>query len=77
MHKETVRLVPGVETAVLYIHGICGTPDHFRKLIVLEELIPKHVSVYNLPLERQKKSWQEIRLLILFDFEQWISETHD
>ena len=51
MHRETVRLVPNADTAVLMIHGICGTPNHFRDVIPLEERIPDHISVYNLLLD--------------------------
>lgn len=49
-HQETVRIVPGADTAVLLIHGIVGTPRHFRKLIPLEQAIPDDWSVYNLCL---------------------------
>ena len=51
MHEEYIRLHPSADTAVLFIHGICGTPDHFRRLIGLEKLVPEHWSVYNLLLD--------------------------
>ena len=51
MHRETVRLVPNADTAVLMIHGICGTPNHFRDAIALEERIPDNISLYNLLLD--------------------------
>lgn len=47
-HKETLRLVPGAKTAVLFMHGICGTPDHFRVLLPLEDMIPEDWSVCNI-----------------------------
>lgn len=50
-HEETKRLVPGAKTAVLFIHGICGTPDHFRSVLPLEDLVPEDCSVYNLRLD--------------------------
>lgn len=50
MHKETVKIVPGGDTAVLFIHGIVGTPEHFRKLIPLEQMVPESWSIYNLLL---------------------------
>lgn len=50
IHQESVRLVPGAQVAVLLIHGICGSPNHFRELIPLEETIPENWSVYNLVL---------------------------
>ena len=49
-HTEYRRLVPGAETAVLFIHGIVGTPDHFRLLIPLEQAVPEDWSVCNLLL---------------------------
>ena len=51
MHRETIRLVPEADIAVLFIHGICGTPNHFRDVIPLEERIPDNISVYNLLLD--------------------------
>ena len=50
-HKEYVRLVPNARCAVLMIHGICGTPDHFRDLIPLEALVPENVSLCNILLD--------------------------
>lgn len=47
MHEEYIRLVPGSSFAVLAVHGIAGTPDHFRELI---PLIPEDWSVCNLLL---------------------------
>lgn len=46
-HYETRRLVPGAKCAVLFLHGIVGTPNHFRRLIPLEELVPEDWSVIN------------------------------
>jgi len=51
MHEEFVRINPDADTAVLFIHGICGTPDHFRELIPLEALVPEEFSVCNLLLD--------------------------
>lgn len=47
-HSETRRLVPGAKYAVLFLHGIAGSPNQFRLLIPLEELVPADWSVYNL-----------------------------
>lgn len=51
-HREYIRHVPGSDTAVLIIHGIAGTPNHFRELIAL---IPESVSVYNILLDGHGK----------------------
>lgn len=47
-HRETIRLVEGADTAVLMIHGIVGTPAHFRDLT---GLVPEEWSLVNLLLE--------------------------
>ena len=50
-HEEYVRIVPGAKAAVLFMHGICGTPNHFRDLIPLVDLVPEYWSVYNVLLD--------------------------
>ena len=50
-HEEYVRIVPGADTAVLFIHGIVGTPNHFRDQIPLVQKVPEDRSVYNLLLD--------------------------
>lgn len=50
IHQESLRMVPQAQVAVLFIHGICGSPNHFRTLIPLESQIPAHWSVHNLVL---------------------------
>lgn len=47
-HDETRRIVPGAKNAVLFLHGIAGTPNQFRLLMPLEELIPVDWTVYNI-----------------------------
>ena len=47
-HKEYKRIVPEAETAVLFIHGIVGTPNHFNDFL---PLVPKEFSVYNILLD--------------------------
>lgn len=42
-HVEYKRIVEGARVAVLCIHGILGTPNHFRDLI---PLIPEEYSVF-------------------------------
>ena len=42
-HVEYKRIVEGARVAVLMVHGILSTPNHFRDLI---PLIPKNYSVY-------------------------------
>ena len=47
MHTEYKHIVRGSPVAVLFIHGITGTPDHFREWI---KVLPKDFSVHNLLL---------------------------
>lgn len=42
-HVEYKKIVEGADKAVLFIHGIMGTPNHFRDLI---PLVPENYSVY-------------------------------
>lgn len=58
-HEPTVRIVPGADTAVLLLHGICGTPDHFRALLPLEAQIPREWSVYNILLDGHCKQVED------------------
>lgn len=55
-HQEYITEVPGAKTAVLMIHGIVGTPDHFDMLI---PLIPGEWSVYNILLDGHGKSVED------------------
>lgn len=47
-HKEYTRIIPGSRYAMLMIHGILGTPDHFQDLI---PLVPDDWSVHALLLK--------------------------
>lgn len=48
MHKEYKNIINGADTAILFIHGILGTPSHFKDFI---PLIPESYSVHNLLLD--------------------------
>ena len=52
MHKEYKRIVANAEKAILFIHGIVGTPNHFKNLL---PLIPDDLSVYNILLDGHGK----------------------
>lgn len=47
-HREYKRIVSGARVAVLCVHGILGTPNHFREFI---PMIPSEYSVYNIVLD--------------------------
>ena len=48
VHQEYRHIVPGAHTAVLFIHGILGTPNHFSQFL---PLVPLEWSVQNLLLD--------------------------
>ncbi len=56
MHKEYVRIVDSAETAVLFIHGIVGTPNHFTDFV---KLVPSDMSVCNMLLDGHGKGVSE------------------
>lgn len=47
MHEPYFRDIPGSRTAVLMVHGIVGTPDHFKFLM---PTIPDNWTVHNILL---------------------------
>ena len=56
MHRPFKQIVPGASTAILFIHGILGSPDHFSPLL---PLVPPYYSVYNLLLDGHGSSVQD------------------
>ncbi len=52
-HREYKRIVKGARVAVLCVHGIMGTPNHFRDLI---PLIPDEFSVLNIVIDGHCKT---------------------
>ena len=52
MHREYKRIVRGADRAILFVHGIVGTPNHFRDLV---PLVPESISVYNILLDGHGK----------------------
>ena len=55
-HEEFIREVPGSRQAVVMIHGILGTPDHFKGFL---PLIPDSWSVYNILLDGHGKGVED------------------
>ena len=52
-HKPEKRIVEGAEKAILFIHGIVGTPNHFAEFV---NLVPRDVSFYNMLLDGHGKT---------------------
>lgn len=53
MHRPEKRMVEGAERAILFIHGIVGTPNHFAEFV---KLVPRDISVYNMLLDGHGKT---------------------
>ena len=68
-HQETKRTVDGAKKAVLMIHGIIGTPDHFAPLL---PAIPESVSLYNLLLDGHGKGVREFSHTSMKKWEQQV-----
>ena len=51
-HQEYVRISDDSNIAILFIHGIVGTPNHFTEFV---SLVPESFSVYNLLLDGHGK----------------------
>ena len=58
-HKEYIRIIPEADTAVLFVHGIVGTPNHFITQIPLVDLVPENWSVYNVLLDGHGKGVED------------------
>lgn len=55
-HRPYIREIPGSETAILCIHGIIGTPDHFTRFL---PLIPENWTIHNILLDGHGGSVQD------------------
>ena len=81
VHREVKRIHPGAGKAVLLVHGIVGTPEHFSFLL---PYVPEGVSVWNLLLDGHGGS---VRDFSRSSMEKWqaqvdgavaeLTETHD
>lgn len=49
-HDEMIRMVPGAKCAVLFLHGIVGTPNHFVGGVPITEWVPENWSIHNILL---------------------------
>lgn len=84
LHEEYIHIVPGAKTAVMFMHGICGTPDHFRDLLKLESAVPEDWSVYNIVLDGHCKNVEDFGRSSMKKWKQQVcsvfdelSRTHD
>ena len=71
MHKEYRRIVEHSDLAILFIHGIVGTPNHFRFLM---PLVPEDISVVNVLLDGHGKGVKDFSGTSMKKWEQQITD---
>lgn len=76
-HDEYVRMVPGADTAVLFLHGIVGTPRHFDSRLPLVEIVPENWSVYSLLLPGHGGSVDAFSAFNMDDWKKYVWKTFD
>ncbi len=73
-HETYTRLVPGADTAILFIHGILGTPNHFADFL---PLVPESASVVNLLLDGHGAGVREFSRTSMKKWETQVEATVD
>lgn len=76
-HREYIRLVPGADTAVLFLHGIVGTPRHFDSRLPLVQLVPETWSVYSLLLPGHGGSVEDFSVSTMQQWKDYVWKTFD
>ena len=71
LHEPYIRKVENAQIAVLMIHGIVGSPSHFKDLL---PLIPENWSVYNILLDGHGK---EVEDFAHTDMDKWKAQVHN
>lgn len=72
LHKPLVREIAGSDTVILFIHGILGTPDHFRDLI---PLVPVSWSIHNILLDGHGKTVDDFSKTSMKKWKRQVSDT--
>lgn len=70
MHTEYKRIVPNADKAILFIHGIVGTPNHFH---IFLPLVPDSISVYNILLDGHGKGTRDFAKTSMKKWENQVS----
>lgn len=73
-HREYIRVNDNADVAVLFIHGIVGTPNHFQEFV---SLVPQSMSVYNLLLDGHGKGVQDFSKTSMKKWEMQIATVVD
>lgn len=69
-HKEYKRIVDKAPIAVLFVHGILGTPNHFEQFV---KLVPHSLSVYNLLLDGHGRGVEDFSQASMKSWEMQVS----
>ena len=69
--EQDIRLVPGADTAILFIHGILGTPDHFKPFL---SLVPSNWSICNILLKGHCGSVRDFSAASMAEWKQQVHE---
>lgn len=71
MHRDYVRDGKG-NTVFLFIHGILGTPDHFKNFV---DLVPIDCGVYNILLDGHGKKPEDMGRTSMKKWKQQVNDT--
>ncbi|MBQ9993802.1 MAG: alpha/beta fold hydrolase, partial [Clostridia bacterium] len=71
-HEEYIRILENSDTAVLFIHGIAGTPDHFRDFL---PLVPEAWSVCNILLDGHGKGVRDFSRTSMAKWKKQVDDT--
>ena len=73
-HEEYIKIHESASVAILFIHGIVGTPNHFGPFI---SMVPNAVSVYNLLLDGHGKSVKDFSHTTMKKWEEQVRKAVD
>ena len=73
-HKEYKRIHPNAGAAVLFVHGIVGTPNHFAEFV---SRVPDGMSVHNLLLDGHGGSVQDFSHTSMQKWEEQVKNAVD
>lgn len=69
--QETIRYIDHADTAILFVHGILGTPEHFAPFL---PLVPPDWSIYNVLLKGHGGSVKDFSEASMGE---WKQQVHD
>ncbi len=71
-HKQYIYDVPNGKTVVLFIHGIIGTPNHFKSFV---DILPDDYAVYNLLLDGHGKTVKDFARSSMTKWKEQVNST--